>query len=138
MFIELTQLVSQVLAKGHKYLILRYDAIAVRVHRSTSTQAGYWLKHRVSSPVLDQVGLGAKSIATDFVSLIQIKRGFKLSAVFEEIINFIKVKPTNLLRPTFWFWSIVALTIPRRLAVCLPEFYRHRIGRLLTKEVKRP
>ena len=137
MFVETTHLVHSVLDKGWNWVILNYDAIAVRVHRSTSTQSGYWLKRRVSSPVLDQTELGAAEIATDFVSLIQIKRGFVLSAVIEEIANFVKVRPINLLSPRFWFWSIVALLIPRKWAVALPEFYRHRIGRLLTKRIER-
>ena len=138
MFIETTKLVHDVLKFGWGYEILPYDAIAVRVHASTSTQAGYWLKRRVSSPVLDQYELGATDIAKDFVSLIQIKRGFKLSAVIEEIGNFIKIRPINLLDPRFWFWSIVAVTIPRSWAVHLPAFYRHRIGRLLTRSIPRP
>lgn len=138
MFVETTKLASDVIKSGWRWHIIPWDMVAVRVHRSTSTQRSYWLKRRVSSPVLDQTGLGATDIATDFVSLIQIKRGFKLSAVWEEIINFIKVRPMNLINPRFWFWSIVALVIPRSLAVGLPEFYRHRIGRYITKEIKRP
>lgn len=137
MFVELTQLVSQVLEKGWVHKILPYDAIAVRVHQSTSTKPGYWKKRRVSSPVLDQVGLGAKEIATDFVSLIQIKRGFTINAVLEEIVNFVTIRPLNLLNPRFYLWSVVALLIPRSWATHLPAFYRHRIGRLITKEVKR-
>jgi glycosyltransferase involved in cell wall biosynthesis len=136
MFVETTQLVRQVIDKGWGYRILKWDAVAVRVHKSTSTQAGYWMKRRVSSPVLDQTGLGAADIATDFVSLIQIKRGFKVSAVLEEIVNFVKVRPMNLLNIKFWFWSIVSLIIPRSLAIKLPEFYRHRIGRLFTREIE--
>jgi hypothetical protein len=137
MFIETTKLVSDVIKAGWGHIVLPYDAIAVRVHASTSTKPGYWLKHRVSSPVLDQVSLGANSIATDYVSLIQIKRGFKLSAVFEEIANFIKVRPANVFSIRFWFWSAVAVLIPRSWAVHLPAFYRHRIGRLLTRKIER-
>jgi glycosyltransferase involved in cell wall biosynthesis len=137
MFVETTKLASDVIKSDWRWHIIPWDMVAVRVHRSTSTQRSYWLKRRVSSPVLDQTGLGATDIATDFVSLIQIKRGFTLAAVWEEICNFVKVRPWNLVNPRFWFWSIVSLVIPRSLAVGLPEFYRHRIGRILTREIRR-
>lgn len=136
MFVETTQLVNQVLKKGQSR-ILEYDAIAVRVHQSTSTKPGYWKARKVSSAVLDQVGLGATEIATDFVSLIQIKRGLDTAAVIEEVKNFIKVKPSNRFNPRLWFWAAVAVLIPGSWAVKLPEFYRHRIGRLLTREIRR-
>jgi hypothetical protein len=138
MFIESSSLTSEVLAKGVKHRILPYDAIAVRVHGSTSTQAGYWLKRRVSSPVKDWYGIGGKDIAKDYVSFIQIKNGFTVEAVIEEIGNFIYLRPINLINPMFWFWAIVAVITPRFILRKLPAFYRHRIGRLITREIKRP
>jgi len=139
MFIETTQLVHDVIMKDKwGYRILKWDAIAVRVHASTSTQPQYWLKRRVSSPVMDQVELGAKEIATDYVSLVQIKNGFTLQAVFEEIRNFIEIRPKNAWNPKFWFWAFVAIVTPRRVLRRLPDLYRRHIGRLITQEIKRP
>jgi glycosyltransferase involved in cell wall biosynthesis len=137
MFVETSALASQVLAKGWKSAILKYDAIAVRVWESTSTQPGYWLKRRVSSPVMDWTSIGGGAMAIDYVSFIQIKRGFKQSAVWEEVVNFVKVRPKNLLNPKFYFWAIVALVIPSKWAIALPQWYRNNIGRMITKEVKR-
>jgi len=137
MMIETSYLTSQVVKKGWKAAILTYDAIAARVHASTSTQPGYWLKRRVSSPVMDWWEIGGKEIAEDYVSFIQIRNGFKMSAVFEEIRNFIKLRPINLLIPEFWFWSLVAVLTPRWLLIRLPGFYRKHLGRRITKEIKR-
>lgn len=137
MFIETSYLVSEVLKDGWGYEILRYDAIAVRVHNSTSTKKEYWLKRRVSSPVLDWYKIGGKEIAKDCCSLIQIKNNYNLSAVVEEIWNFIKLRPKNLFAPLFHVYSILALLTPRFLLRKLPHWYRKYIGRYTTREVKR-
>lgn len=138
MFVETSSITSQVL-KRWKYHILRYDTIAVRVHASTSTQKDYWLKRRVSSPVLDWVvGLGVKGIATDFCSLVQIKNGFTNQALLEEICNFIIVRPLNLLHPMFWFYAIITLITPRRIMRKIPVWYRRFLGSKTTKIIERP
>lgn len=136
MFIETSFLVHEVLKKW-KYHILSYDTIAVRVHASTSTQKGYWLKRRVSSPVADWVSIGGKEILKDYCSLIQIKCNFTTQALLEEIDLYIKLRPTNILNPRMWFFIIIALLTPRFLLRKIPLFYRHRISRYFTKEVKR-
>jgi glycosyltransferase involved in cell wall biosynthesis len=138
MFIETSYLAANVLKDPcWTYEIIKYDAIAVRVHDSTSREQTYWLKRRVSSPVMDWWELGAKDIAKDYVSLIQIKNGFKLWAVWEEVVNFVKLRPWNLVNPKFWFWSLVALLTPRRILRKLPPFYREYIGRGTTSIIKR-
>jgi len=138
MFIETTQLTAQVLKSGWDYKILKYDAVSVRVHSSTSTQPGYYLKHRVSSPVMDWWELGEKDIAKDYVSFLQIKNGFRTSAVLEEVINFIKLRPINLLHPSFWFFAIIALTVPRKILRKLPHYYRITWGKWTTGIRYRP
>lgn len=138
MFIETAYLVKAVTVNLWGHCIIRYDTIAARVHGSTSTTPGYWLKRRVSSPVMDWYSIGGKSIARDYTSLIQIKNGFKVSAVVEEIFNFIKLRPLNLINPMFWFFSIVALVTPREILRKVPHWYRIYIGRKITKEIKRP
>jgi glycosyltransferase involved in cell wall biosynthesis len=139
MFVETTALLNECCAKNPngRIAILKYDAIAARVHKSTSTQAGYWLKHRVSSPVMDQVSLGATEIATDYASLIQIKNGFTMSAVLEEIWNFVKIRPLNLLNPIFWFYTILVIITPRMFLRNIPNLYRRTWGRWTTREIKR-
>lgn len=138
MFIETSYMAKQVIDGGWDPYIIKYDTIAARVHASTSTRKGYWLKRRVSSPVEDWVSLGATGILQDYASFIQIKNGFTMKALFEEIGMFIKLRPLNLLAPGFWFYALVSILTPRFILRPIPLFYRHRIGRLFAKEVKRP
>jgi|TARA_R100000501_G_C2614024_1_gene107944 glycosyltransferase involved in cell wall biosynthesis len=137
MFIETSYLVSEVIKAGWKTGWLYYDAIAARVHASTSTQCGYWLKRCISSPVEDWVSIGGKEILRDFTSFIQIRNGFNLKFLLREIGLFIKMRPINLLYPQFWFFALVAILTPRSILRGIPLFYRHRIGRFFTCEVKR-
>jgi len=137
MFVETTKLAAQVVAKDWDAHIIPWDMVAVRVHGSTSTKSGYWLKRRVSSPVMDWYALGG-DMTRDYVSFIQIKNGFTIAAVWEEIWNFVKLRPLNLLHPAFWFFALIALITPRTILRKLPAFYRNRIGRLITREIKRP
>ena len=137
MFLETAQLVYEVLKAGWGHAILPYDAIAVRVHASTSTQGGYWLKRRVSSPVLDWYSIGGTEILKDYCSLIQIKCNYKLSAVLEEIWNFVKLRPKNLLNPLFYAYATLAVMMPRFILRKLPHLYRKYIGVNIVKEIKR-
>ena len=137
MFVETSALASQVLKNNWDHRTLEYDAVAVRVHDSTSREKGYWLKRRVSSPVLDWTAIGCPEIAKDYVSFIQIKNGFTMDAVWEEIVNFAKVRPWNLLNPGYYFFALVALATPRRILRKIPPFYRAYIGRGITEIKKR-
>jgi glycosyltransferase involved in cell wall biosynthesis len=138
MFIETSQLVSQVLAKGLKHRILKYDAVAVRVHGSTSRKPGYWGRRMVSSPVMDWNSIGCNAMLSDFCSLIQIKNNYTIQSVWREICNFVKLRPLNLLHPALWFFALIAMTFPRSVLMKLPEYYRMTIGRWTTREIKRP
>lgn len=123
MFIETSQLASQVIRKGWGFMIYPYDAIAVRVWDSTSTKPGYYLKRRVSSPVMDWNSIGV-DMSKEYVSFLQIKNGFKTSAVIEEMINFIKLRPVNVISPSFWFYGLLAVITPRFILRQLPKLYR--------------
>jgi hypothetical protein len=87
---------------------------------------------------MDWYSIGGKEIAKDYVSLIQIKINFKTTAVMEEIANFIKLRPVNLLNPLFWLFSILALVTPRPVLRQIPCWYRKHIGSRITKKVERP
>lgn len=137
MFIETSQLASQVIAKGWDWRIVTYDAIAVRVHNSTSTRRDYWLKRRVSSPLKDWLEIGGKDIAKDYVSLIQIKNGFTIGAVLEEIGAFLKYRKANWISPRFWFFAAVAVLTPRWILRKIPDLYRKTWGRLTTGRIYR-
>lgn len=138
MFIESPFLVSSILKDGWKWDILEYDTIAVRIHNSTARSKDYYLKHWVSSPIEEWAKIGGKNLAKDYTSLIQIKNYFVLSAVVKEIWNFIKIRPLNLVHPLFYFYSLVALLIPRFILLKIPHLYRVTVGRWTTKELKRP
>lgn len=135
MFIEAPYLVSQV--KG-KSVILKYDTVAVRIHQSTARTPGYYKKMWTSSPIEEWVKIGGTSLLKDHTSLIQIKVNFTMEAVVKEIWNFIRLRPLNLIMPSFWFFSIIALITPRPILYKVPEIYRSTIGRWTTKEIKRP
>lgn len=137
MFVESSACAYQVLQNGWEAYIIPWDTVAVRVHGSTSTTPGYWLKRRKTSPVLDWTAIGCPEIAKDYVSFIQIKNGFTIDAVWEEIINFAKVRPWNLLNPGYYFFALVALATPRRILRKIPPFYRAYIGRGITEIKKR-
>lgn len=140
MFIETSDMASKVIADGWDYHIIRYDTIAARVHASTSRQPDYHKKRRVSSPIDDWVGITGKDspILRDFTSFLQIKNGFSTKAAFDEMVRFVRYRPKNLLYPQFWFYAMVTLLTPKPILRKIPEFYRHRIGRLITREIRRP
>ena len=119
----------------HAYSILKYDTVAVRVHKSTARSPEYYKKMWNSSPVLEWAKLGWKS--KDFTSLIQIKNYFTNKAVWEEVCNFIKVDKWNLIEPGFWFYSITSLITHRDILNKIPEIYRSTWGKWTTMEVKR-
>jgi glycosyltransferase involved in cell wall biosynthesis len=139
MFIETSALVSEVLwiKEGWDYRILKYDTIAARIHQNTSSTPGYWLKRRVSSPIVDWVSIGGSEMLMDYTSFIQIKTGYKMSAVLEEIWNFIRLRPLSLLNPSFWFYALVATITPRQMLRKLPILYRNLIGKRITGQVLR-
>ena len=142
MFVEAASLVSSVL-KGRldypnvAYAILPYDTVAVRIHQSISRSKDYYLKRWTSSPVEEWAKVGGRALANDFTSLIQIKNYFTIDAVIKECVNFVKVKPKNIINPSFWLFSLVAILTPRWLLLKIPHWYRVTWGKATTKEVKR-
>lgn len=137
MFVEASSLVSCVLNKKWNYRILRWDTVAVRIHKSISRTPGYYKKMWKTSPVEEWAKVGGSKLLTDYTSLIQIKNNFTTEAVVKEIGNFIKLRPLNLLIPSFWFFSIVSLITPRPILYKIPEIYRSTIGKWTTKEIMR-
>ena len=135
MFIEAPFLVSDIAKQGWAYSILRYDTVAVRVHKSTARSKGYYAKMWTSSPVEEWAKLGWKT--DDFTHLIQVKNYFTTKAVVNESFNFIRINVWNLLNPAFWFFSVLALFTPRQILTKIPDWYRATWGKWTTREVKR-
>lgn len=137
MFVEVSTLVDEVI-KEWAYDILRYDTVAVRIHNSISQSKDYYLKMWKSSPVEEWKKVGGHELLRDYTSLIQIKNNFRVSAVYQEICNFIKYRPINILAPGFWFYATISLITPRFILRKLPNLYRKTWGRWTTREIKRP
>lgn len=137
MFIEVSALVKNVLNSGWSWNILKYDTIAVRIHNSTSRSKAYYLKRWTNSPVEEWVKVGGRAILKDHTSLIQIKNYFTMEAVLKEVWNFIRLRPLNLIMPSFWFFSLIAIFVPRFMLRRLPDIYRKTFGKWTTKTVYR-
>ena len=133
MFVEAPTLVSQVLDSGWQYRILMYDTVGVRIHESTARSKNYYETRWVSSPVEGWVKIGGESILNDFTSLIQIKNYFTIAAVWREIKNFVRLRPINLINPSFLFYAGVSLLTPRFILRHVPHLYRITFGRWTTK-----
>ena len=135
-FLETADMVKQVLDKGWGYSIIKYDTIAVR---STSGQNGSQVKTcYLESPLKNWTTLiKDKETLTAFNSLVQIKNWGTYKALLREIYYFVKFRPLNLLRLDFWLFSLLTIFCPKKILKHLVSFYKHRIGRLLTKEINR-
>lgn len=138
MFVEASNLVSCVINKGCDYCIIPWDTVAVRIHQSISQNKNYYLKMWKSSPVEEWVKVGGNALLRDYTSLIQIKNNFQTRAVVNECANFIKYRPLSVLFPSFWFFAIISIFTPRCILRRIPDLYRRTIGKLTTKEIKRP
>lgn len=139
MFVEASTLVSYVMRNPINFsMIMPWDTVAVRIHQSTARSKEYYRKRWVSSPVEEWSKVGGRALQQDFTSLVQIANYFERSAVLKECFNFLRLRPINILIPSFWFFAIVSLCTPHWLLMRLPNWYRLTIGRWTTKEVRRP
>lgn len=138
MFVEASSFVSCI-RKSSKVgwtMIMPWDTIAVRVHKSIARSPDYYKKMWKSSPVEEWAKVGWKS--RDFTHLIQVRNYFTWKATFSEVTKFIRLNKWNLIHPAFWFFAAVALLTPRVILFRLPEIYRATWGRWTTRAVKRP
>lgn len=136
-FVEAAHTVKQVLIKGWKYKIIKYDTVAVR--STIGNNGSQDPKCYVNSPIKNWIDLigKEKSVLTNFISLIQIKNWGTYKALLREIWYLVKFRPINLLRLDFWFFTLVSLITPKIILKQVPKIYKLTFGRLLTKEIKR-
>lgn len=141
MFIEAPYLVSEIKKKqisyqGYFYIhILKYDTVAVRVHKSTARSKDYYKKMWTSSPVEEWAKLGWRS--SDYSSLIQIGSYFTKKGVINEAKNFVYLNVFCLFNPYFIAMFIISLITPCRILSKVPDIYRATLGKWTTQEVKR-
>ena len=133
-FIEAASIVKEVLDKGWDYKIIRWVTTAIRIGNNNSRKSETY-KY---SPVLNWINLIGKQkfLLTSYVSFIQIKNWSSYRNVFREIWYFIILKPSNLFRPDFWFFALIAIFIPRYILRHITDWFKHRICRLFVKEIK--
>ena len=117
------------------YQIMRYDTVAVRIHKSNSRNPNHYAKYWHGSIVKEWAKMGWRS--NDYASLIQISVNASRRAVISEIREFISANPKCLFNPLFSFFCLVALLTPKKILYVLPEIYRSTIGRTFTREIKR-
>lgn len=134
MFVEAPFLVWEILSENNIWSIIKYDTVAVRVHKSTARSPEYYRKMWTSSPVEEWSKLGWKT--NDFTHLIQVGVNFEKKAVVQEAKQFININFWNIFNPVFWFFFCVALC-PRKNLYYIPEIYRLTWGRWTTREIKR-
>jgi len=136
-WIEGASMVKKVLDAGWEYRIIQYDTVGVRIHPGGNTST--LPKAYVDSPTITWYNLIGKRkfYLTIFISLIQYKNWGKYKNVLREIWYFIKLKPSNLFRIDFWFWSLIALFIPKTILRKLTSWYKDKILRRLIKCKKR-
>ncbi len=131
MFVESASIVKQVLDSGWGYKIINYYTTAVRIGNNGSQKPCVY----TDSPLMNWVDLVGKDyfVLTSFISLVQIKNWSTYKNLLREIVLFIKLRPTNLLKIDFWLFSLGCLLIPKSILRRLVVFYKLRIGRLLNE-----
>ena len=131
-FIEMPSMVAQYLYK-YRWTMLEYDTVAARFHPggNTGTKETYYTE----SPTQNWIDLLGKF--QDFPMFIQLKnRAPKL--LWREICLHVINDRTVLLSPSFWFYGLISLLVPRPILKKLSNFYRHRIARKHAVIIERP
>lgn len=136
-WIEIASMVKKVLDDGWDYDIIQYDTVGVRIHPggNTSTKPEPY----IVSPTLTWLKLVGKRkfFLTAFISLVQYKNWGKYRFMLREIWYFIKLRPINLLRLDFWFWSLIAILTPKCILRPLTQGYKKYFLSKIIKEKKR-
>ena len=136
-WIEGASMVKRVLDDGWDYKIIQYDTVGVRIHPGGNASTQSW--PYIVSPTLTWINLVGKRkfVLTAFISLIQYKNWGKYRYMLREIWYFIILKPNNLLRPDFWFFSLIAIFIPKCILRPLTQGYKRHFLKYVIKERKR-
>lgn len=68
-----------------------------------------------------------RHIATHHAGLVQIKNFGTMRDVLREIHILIRSYPLNLVMPTFWFYAMITIIMPRRILVWMTDTYKRNI-----------
>lgn len=81
---------------------------------------------------------GIEHIAGHYVGLIQLKNYAKKGVLEKEIIIMVRYHWQNIFHPKFWFYSLMALIVPRRLLRFLTDWYKAEFNsRMISKIIFR-
>jgi len=136
--------------RDHHVIMLRNFIVAVRISQFNDSRQKNTLKH---SPILSWVQMTnqvfsnnkyrifknrliSNFIAVNFVGLIQIKNFGTLKGVLREIYYLIKFRPLNLLSPSFWFYSLLSIFIPRSVLLKITDIFKEKILSHSLKNIK--
>lgn len=136
LFIENPYIVKQALKKWD-YAFMEYDTVAVRLHEGGNAATTY--SYFDQKPNQSQTENWYKILGFPHIYyqyLAQLKNRYP-KMLWREICVMIHIKPTVLLSPLFWFYTLTSLFVPSSVLRKLSNFYRHRLTRNFVKEIKR-
>lgn len=81
-------------------------------------------------------GMGIKHMATNYEGLIQLKNYSTLWILIREILILIKYRWQNIFNLKFWFFSLGALILPRKLLIWMTDNYKRKILSGQLKDIK--
>jgi glycosyltransferase involved in cell wall biosynthesis len=133
-FVECPSIVAQYLQKGYEWTMFEYDTIKARIKpgQNTATQEWYYTE----SPTKNWIRLVGKNFK-DYPIFIQLKNRAP-SKLLEEIKTCVKLNKWVLIDVAFWFYSILAISVPSSVLRPLSNFWRHRITRCFARIIERP
>lgn len=74
-------------------------------------------------------------ITKNYVGLVQIRNYAKYRYLIREIYYLVKFNWTNILNPTFWFFSIGSIITPTSLLIPAVDFYKNKIYSQKLKDI---
>lgn len=140
-FIEVPDMVHRMLQPGGRYKMLKYDTVAVRLHRRKGKHNGnaailpaYYDRTPRQSMIANWNRLIPGMVW--YKGLVQIKNNAP-QLLWNEIKYTVKIRPWSLISPTFWFCVAMSM-LPIKILRPLCDFYRHRIMRMSATIIRRP
>ncbi|MBP9691063.1 glycosyltransferase family 2 protein [Candidatus Woesebacteria bacterium] len=70
---------------------------------------------------------GKEYMLKNYVGLVQLKNYASFQVLWSEIMTLVKYRPLSVLSPSFWFFSILSITMPRHLLTRLTDWYKRTI-----------
>ena len=121
--------------KKHPVIYLKDYNIAVRI---TSSQTRKLSSIYNRSPLQSWIDMAlnlkipkyiiSDFIAINYVGLVQIKNYSTPQNLYREICLLVKYRPLNLVSPSFWFFSLGCIFMPKAILIPLVDWYKNTIN----------